>query len=108
MASPLDLWVLLGALIFVVWGLRRNLSRAVLFIAPGTLLVDSEDPPDRMQVPTELATFAGELERLGFSPIGSRREKPLFARATTYYDYANAPQRVFATLVSSRSGRPHL
>jgi len=107
-ASPLDWLVLLGALLFAVWGLRRNLSRAVLFIAPGTLLIDSEDPPDRMQVPAELATLARELERLGFSPIGSRREKPLFAGATTYYDYANAPQGVFATLFSSRSGQPHL
>ncbi len=108
MARPLDLLVLLGALIFVAWGLRRNLSRAVLFIAPGTLLLDSEDPPDRMRVPAELAALAGELERLGFSPIGSRREKPLFAEATTYYDYANARQRVFATLFSSRSGQPRL
>ena len=108
MASPLDWLVLLGALLFAVWGLRRNLPRAVLFIAPGTLLIDSEDPPDRMQVPAELATLARTLERLGFSPIGSRREKPLFAGATTYYDYANAPQGVFATLFSSRSGQPRL
>ena len=108
MASPLDLLVLLGALLFVGWGLRRNLSRALLFIAPGTLVVDSEDPPDRMQVPEQLAELARELERLGFSAIGSRREKPLFAEATTYYDYANPPQRVFATLFLSRSGRPHL
>ncbi len=108
MTRSLDLFVLAGVLAIVLVGLRRNLSRALLFIAPGSLSLDSEDPPDRMQVPSELAALARELERLGFSPIGSRREKPPLAPATLFYDYAKAPEKVFATLFLSASGRPHL
>jgi len=105
---PLDGLVLLGALGLVLVVLYKNLWRAVLCIAPGSLALDSEDPPDRVQVPPELTLLAAELARLGFSSIGSRREKPLFAPAAIFYDWANAKERVFATLFLSTSGTPHL
>ena len=108
MARPAD-WLILAVVFGVVaWGLRRNLSRAVLFVAPSTLLLDSEDPPDHMQVPDELAALAGELRRLGFVPVGSRREKPPLSAALTHYDYAKPESKVFGTLFISKGGVPHL
>lgn len=108
MARPADWWILGALFVFVLWGLRRNLPRAVLFLAPGTLLLDSEDPPDQMHLPPELVGIAGELHRLGFVPVGSRLEKPPLAPGTTYYDYAKPLEKVFATLFTSRSGKPSL
>ncbi len=108
MTQPLDALVPLGALALVLLVLYKNLWRAVLCIAPATLALDTEDPPDRMQVPHELKPLAGELANLGFSPIGTRREKPVLAAATIFYDFANAADKVFATLFLSTSGTPRL
>jgi hypothetical protein len=104
----MDVLILLGALGLVLVILYKNLWRAVLCIAPASLALESEDPPDRMQVPAELAPLARELSRLGFSSIGSRREKPRLARATIFYDFAKAQDKVFATLFLSTSGTPRL
>jgi hypothetical protein len=88
--------------------LYKNLWKAILCIAPQTLEVDSEEPADRVTLPTELLAAARELERLGFSSIGSRREKPLLAPASLFYDFASGKEKVFAALSISDAGEVHL
>lgn len=106
--EPVNLFILLGGCVLAGVVLYRNFWRALLCVAPSTLSVESEDPPDRIQLPVELRSIAAELMALDFAPIGSRREKPKFAPATIAYDYANAKDRVFATLNVGRDGRPRL
>jgi len=107
-SQPLDALVPLAALALVLVVLYKNLWRSVLCIAPATVALDSEDPPDRMQLPQPLAPLARELARLGFSSIGSRREKPVLAAPTVFYEFANPADQAFATLFLSTSERPHL
>ncbi len=108
MSHPFDALVPLGALGLVLVVLYKNLWRAVLCLAPDSLSFESEDPPDRMRIPHELTPMAQELARLGFSSIGSRREKPVLAPPTIFYDFANTAERVFATIFLSTRGTPHL
>jgi hypothetical protein len=107
-SHPLDALVPLAALALVLVVLYKNLWRAVLCLAPASLSLDLEDPPDRMRIPHELTPLVQELTRLGFCPIGSRREKPRLAAPTIFYDFAKAAERVFATICLSSSGTPHL
>lgn len=88
--------------------LYRNFWRAILCIAPSTLEVDAEDPPDRMKVPRELSPMAEQLGALGFVPIGTRREKPKFAAAMLFHDFACPNEGVFATLSLGRDLKPCL
>jgi hypothetical protein len=106
--QPLDALVPLAALAVVLVVLYKNLWRAVLCIAPATVALDSEDPPDQIQLPQPLIPLVRELTGLGFSSIGSRREKPFLVAPTIFYEFANAADKVFATLFLSTSGTPRL
>jgi len=100
--------MVLGGVALAGFVLYRNFWRAILCLAPSTMSVEIEDPPDRIELPLELSAVAKQLEALGFAPIGSRREKPRFGPASLAYDYANAQDKVFATLSVGRDGKPHL
>src|SRR5687767_13829428 len=97
-----------GALILAGYVLHLNLWRAILFVKPGTILVDVDAPADQMKLPDALAGFARRLGDLGFVPLASRIEKPYFAPATVSYDYLHAADKTFATLYIGRDGRPRL
>lgn len=104
----MNVLMVLGGCALAGFILYKNFWRAVLCVAPSTMRVEMEDPPDRIELPLELRAVAKQLEALGFAPIGSRREKPRFGPASLAYDYANAQERAFATLSGGRDGKPHL
>lgn len=100
--------MVLGGCALAGFILYKNFWRAVLCVAPSTLSVEIEDPPDRMEPPAALRAAGRQLEELGFAPLGSRREKPRFGPASLAYDYANAQAQMFATLSAGREGKSHL
>ncbi len=108
MSNAPDVLIAVSGLALAAVVLYKNFWRGVLCIAPSTMSVDIEDPPDRVVLPAELAPTAKQLGLLGFALIGSRREKPRFAPGVLWYDYANEKERVFATLSVARNGKPRL
>lgn len=80
------------------------LWRAWLFVRPDSIRIELDEPPDKMQLPSELEKLAAELGALGFKSIGSHWEKPAFTKETVSYDYVNAEKKVFATLYEGRDG----
>lgn len=88
--------------------LLLNFWRAVLFLFPGSVRVRPEAPAERMALPPELAPLAGQLQGLGFVPLGSHVEQPRFQRGTRSYDFAHAGRHTFATLHVSPQGGPRL
>lgn len=103
-----DTFILVGALGLGGLVLYLNLWRAVLCVAPASLLIDAEAPADGMTVPGELTALEKELLSLGFTPVGSHIEKPRLTFETVSYDFAHAAERAFATLYLSRRGEPRL
>ncbi|MFL5345989.1 MAG: hypothetical protein ACJ8AT_14455 [Hyalangium sp.] len=85
-----------------------NYWRALLYLFPARVRVEPDAPGDRMDLPSELEPTAGQLQALGFLPLGSHEEKPLFRRASFSYDYAHPGERVFATLHLGPNGTPRL
>ncbi|NBD11424.1 hypothetical protein [Corallococcus silvisoli] len=88
--------------------LALNFWRALLFLFPHTVRVEPEAPADQMNLPDALAPLAGQLQALGFTPLGSHEEKPLLQKATRSYDWAHAGERVFATLHLGNGEGPRL
>ena len=84
--------VLAGVLLFL------NFWRALLYLLPHSVRVEPEAPADQMDLPDSLSPLAGQLQALGFTPVGSHEEKPLLQKATRSYDWAHPGERVFATL----------
>lgn len=100
-------------LVLVVLGLAvklllLNFWRAVLFLFPGSVQLRRQAPAERMQLPSELAPLAGELQALGFVPLGGHVEKPRFHKGTASYDFAHPGEHAFATLHFSPRGEPRL
>ncbi|RKH22454.1 hypothetical protein D7Y13_31715 [Corallococcus praedator] len=94
--------VLAGVLLFL------NFWRTLLFLFPGTVRIEPEAPADQMDLPEALAPLEGQLQALGFTPLGSHEEKPLLQKATRSYDWAHPGERVFATLYLGRDDLPRL
>ncbi|RKH64240.1 hypothetical protein [Corallococcus llansteffanensis] len=103
-----QLGVVVAGLVLAVVLLRLNFWRALLFLFPGTVRIEPEAPADQMDLPDALAPLAGQLQALGFTPLGSHEEKPLLQRATRSYDWAHPGERVFATLHLGVDGLPRL
>ncbi|RKH08525.1 hypothetical protein D7V97_19270 [Corallococcus sp. CA053C] len=103
-----QLGVVLGGLALAAVLLRLNFWRALLFLFPGTVRIEPEAPADQMDLPDALAPLAGQLQALGFTPLGSHEEKPLLQRATRSYDWAHPGERVFATLHLGADDLPRL
>jgi len=108
MINPADWLRVVPGFALAGFVLYRNFWRAILCIAPSTLEVDAEDPPDRMKVPPELLPMAGQLGALGFLRIGTRREKPKLAPPVLFHDFAYPREGVFASLSLGRDLKPHL
>jgi hypothetical protein len=85
-----------------------NYWRAILYLFPARVRVEPDAPGDRMDLPSALEPIAEQLRALGFVPLGSHEERPLFRRASFSYDYAHPGERVFATLHLGPNGTPRL
>jgi hypothetical protein len=99
---------MLAGLMLAVMLLRLNFWRAILFLFPARVRVEPDAPAEQMNLPSELAPAAEQLQALGFVPLGSHEEKPPLRRATLSYDYAHPGERVFATLHQGPDGTPRL
>ena len=108
MSALVELLLVLTVLGMAVSLLVRNFWRAVLFLFPASVQVRPELPGDRMEVPPGLAPLAGQLQALGFIPLGSHVEKPRFQQGSHSYDFGHSDQQVFATLHLSAQGKPYL
>ncbi|MHB8875713.1 MAG: hypothetical protein ACYC8T_18665 [Myxococcaceae bacterium] len=108
MAIGPNTFIVVGALALGGLVLYLNLWRAVLCVAPASLIIDADAPADGMTVPDELSGLHKELLSLGFVPVGSHIEKPRLTFETVSYDFANPAERAFATLYLSRRGEPRL
>jgi hypothetical protein len=107
--SPLaELLLVLVVLGMAVKLLLLNFWRAVLFFSPGGVQLQPGEPAERMQLPPPLAPLAGQLQALGFVPLGSHVEKPRFQKGEASYDFAHAGERAFATLHFSPRGEPRV
>lgn len=95
------LGVCVGAVIVVLY---LTLWRAWLFVRPDSIELEADEPADKMNVPGDLEALVGQLKTLGFSPLGSHYEKPLFTKETVSYDYVNAEKKAFATVYEGRDG----
>ena len=84
------------------------LWRALLCLAPSTLRIELDAPPDKMQLPAELKAFSDQLLALGFTALGSRLERPRLHRETEYYEFARPADHVFATLYLGKYSQPRL
>ncbi|MBX5484444.1 MAG: hypothetical protein IRZ16_21695 [Myxococcaceae bacterium] len=103
-----QLILFVAVLLVAAFILRLAFWRAVLFFRPKSLRIDAEDPPGKERVPKSLARLTKELEALGFVPLGSHSERPLFGPVTICFDYARAENKTFATIFESRWGAPRL
>jgi hypothetical protein len=103
-----ELATALVGLALAVMLLKLNLWRAVLYLAPASVRVDTDAPADQMDLPPELAPLAGQLKALGFTALGSHEEKPRLHPATRSYDFARPAERVFATLHLGQDDTPRL
>ncbi|MCY1081341.1 hypothetical protein [Archangium lansingense] len=107
--NPLaELLLVLVVLGMAVKLLLLNFWRAVLFLSPGSVRLRPETDAERMQLPPELAPLAGQLQALGFMPLGCHVEKPRFQKGTASYDFAHPGEHTFATLHFSPQGEPRV
>ncbi|HYO70595.1 MAG TPA: hypothetical protein VEU33_31400, partial [Archangium sp.] len=107
--SPLaELILVLAVLGMAVKLLLLNFWRAVLFVSPGSVRLLPVAPDEGLQLPSELAPLASQLQDLGFVPLGSHVEKPRFQKGTASYDFAHPGEHTFATLHFSPQGEPRL
>ncbi len=108
MINVLDIAKWLVVLSLAGWALRTFLWRAVLCVAPSTLRIEPDVPAEQMQVPAELRELDRAVRALGFSPLGSRVERPRFTHETVSYDYASPQAQTFATVYLARDKSPRL
>ncbi len=98
---PAQLFVLaLASLVLIRW----NLWRAVLFLAPGSVLVDSDAPAGAAPLPAPLSGPHRALLALGFVALGTHLEHPRFGKRLLSFDYAHPTERVYASLFLGLSG----
>jgi hypothetical protein len=98
----------LVGLVLALTLLKLNLWRAILFLSPTSVRVDTEAPADQMDLPPELAPLAEQLKALGFTALGSHEEKPRLHPATRSYDFARPAERVFASVHLGQDATPRL
>ncbi len=95
--------VLLSGAIFYFF-----LWRAVLCVAPQSMRIEADAPGEKMSLDAHLHPLDKALRALGFTPLGSRLERPWLTAQTVNYDYAAAASRSFATLYLGRDGSARL
>ncbi|MGQ0505312.1 MAG: hypothetical protein ACT4TC_08325 [Myxococcaceae bacterium] len=108
MTNGLDMRAVVVALVLAAFLLRLFLWRAVLCVAPGSVRIETDAPADQMKLPPALEAHALALRELGFSPLGTRLEKPWLTAETVAYDFVHPQAKSFATLELGRDGKPRL
>ncbi|HZH04833.1 MAG TPA: hypothetical protein VEY30_13695 [Myxococcaceae bacterium] len=106
--TPQNAFPLLAALAASALILRFNFWRAVLCLAPKTFRSEWDAPADQVRVPTELEPLARDLADAGFRLLGSRVERPRFARPWEQYEFVHPEHPVFATVSRGPGGDPWL
>jgi hypothetical protein len=84
--------------------LHFTLWRAWLFVKPQSMIIEPDEPAEKMNLPGVIEAIAEDLEKFGFKAIGTHYEKPRFTKETVSYDYANTEKKVFATIYEGRDG----
>ncbi len=108
------LFVQLFVLVACAVALRFTLWRALLFLRPDSLRIFADEPPrkwDGVQwglLPLELRGAAAELQGLGFVPLGTHVEKPLFGPGRTCFDFVSTSHKAHATLFEGPGGQPRV
>ncbi len=85
----------------VVYMLRRNLWRFVLFVKPTALHLEADAPADQMNVPEHLGKRHAELLALGFVPLGTHLERAPLGGQLLSFDYGHPKELAYATLTQS-------
>ncbi len=95
--------LVLGAVLlrFFAW-------RAALFLRPSAVKVEVETPADVTPIPDELADTWAELQKLGFTLLGSHSERSLFRGDVHFIDGVHATEPVVASLTVGRDEQDHL
>ncbi len=96
--------VLVAALVV----LRFQAWRAVLFLRPEAVRVEVETPADVTQVPGELDDAWGELQKLGFTLLGTHSEKSPLAPLRLFLDAVHPAHPVVASLTLGPDEEDHL
>lgn len=91
----------LAALIF----LRLHLWRAVLFLRPQSVRIETDTPDGSVTVPGRLEAPWDALKALGFTPLGSHLEHARFSAPVTLYDAAHPAKQLFASVFAGKDGR---
>ncbi|MFT3841242.1 MAG: hypothetical protein QM723_29900 [Myxococcaceae bacterium] len=90
----------LGAAL-VVYMLRRNLWRFLLFVKPTALELEADAPADQMKLPAMLEKRQTDLLALGFVPLGTHLERAPLGGQLLSFDYGHPKELAFATLTAS-------
>lgn len=91
------------------WLLRKNLWRAGVWIFPSSVKVEDDAPADaKLRIPQPLEPSTVELQKLGFTFIGTHLEQPRFGAATLSFDYASADAHAFASVFESEEREPRV
>jgi hypothetical protein len=85
----------------VIYMLRRNLWRFVLFVKPTALQMEADAPADQMKLPAFLERRQSELLALGFVPLGTHLERVPLGGQGMSFDYGHPKELAFATLTAS-------
>lgn len=106
--SPSNPLIAGAAIIAGLVVLRLQAWRALVFLSPRSVRVEAEEPGDVVTVPGALERSWNSLRTLGFSLLGTHSEKPVLAKATLFYDAAQAGSKVYASLFVGSSGSAQL
>lgn len=85
----------------VVYMLRRNLWRFLLFVKPTALELEADAPADQMKLPAFLEKRQSELLALGFVPLGTHLERVPLGGQGISFDYGHPKELTYATLTAS-------
>lgn len=93
----------LVALVTLVLVWRFMLWRAVLFMWPQSLQLETDEPAEGVRLPDTLAAAQNELLQLGFERLGSHVEKAWLMPSRTFFDYVHRAEGLYASLVEGVS-----
>lgn len=95
-------------LVLAIAGLRWQAWRAVLFLRPSGVRVETETPADAAEIPGELEDTVGDLKKLGFVLLGTHSEKIPLLTEKHFVDLAHVESGVVASLTVGPDEQDHL
>jgi hypothetical protein len=106
--NPVALLVPPAFLLLLLWVLRANLWRAILFVRPQSIRIEADAPAGQVKLPEELFALDAALRAAGFASLGSHSERPRLGQETFSYDYLHAQEKVYGTAYVGRDGSARL